>query len=64
LKAQAIQDSENPAMVNVGLHVRISGRPGRTVAVEEFLKYVKAKSGAWIERRVDIAEWWLGHYPP
>jgi peptidoglycan/xylan/chitin deacetylase (PgdA/CDA1 family) len=54
----------NPKMMNVGLHVRISGRPGRTVAVEKFLKYVKAKPKVWIARRVDIAKWWLDHYPP
>jgi peptidoglycan/xylan/chitin deacetylase (PgdA/CDA1 family) len=58
------ESRENPKMMNVGLHVRISGRPGRTVAVERFLKYVKAKPKVWIARRVDIAKWWLNHYPP
>lgn len=55
---------ENPRMMNIGLHVRISGRAGRTVAVEQFLKYVKTKPKVWIARRVDIAEWWLEHHPP
>jgi allantoinase len=55
---------ENPKMMNVGLHVRISGRPGRTVAVEKFLKYVRRKPMVWIARRLDIAKWWLDHYPP
>jgi peptidoglycan/xylan/chitin deacetylase (PgdA/CDA1 family) len=55
---------ENPKMMNVGLHVRISGRPGRTVAVEKFLKYVKMKPNVWIASRVDIAKWWLDHYAP
>jgi allantoinase len=55
---------ENPTMMNVGLHVRISGRAGRTVAVDRFLKYVKSKPKVWIARRVDIAKWWLEHYPP
>jgi peptidoglycan/xylan/chitin deacetylase (PgdA/CDA1 family) len=53
----------NPRMMNVGLHVRISGRAGRTVAVDKFLKYVKSKPKVWIARRVDIAKWWLTHYP-
>ena len=54
----------NSKMMNVGLHVRISGRAGRTVAVEKFLKYVKAKPKVWVARRVDIAKWWLENYPP
>ena len=53
-----------PKMMNVGLHVRISGRPGRTVAVERFLKYVKAKPKVWVARRIDIAKWWQDHYEP
>jgi allantoinase len=55
---------KNPKMMNVGLHVRISGRPGRTVAVEKFLRYLKTKPKVWIARRVDIAKWWLDNYPP
>ncbi len=58
------ESSENPKMMNVGLHVRISGRPGRTVAVEKFLKYAKKKPKVWIARRIDIAKWWLSHYMP
>jgi len=54
----------NPKLMNVGLHVRISGRPGRTVAVDRFFKYVKAKRKVWIARRVDVAKWWLSKYPP
>jgi peptidoglycan/xylan/chitin deacetylase (PgdA/CDA1 family) len=52
---------ENPKMMNVGLHVRISGRPGRTVAVDKFLRYVRSKPKVWIARRIDIAKWWLEH---
>jgi allantoinase len=52
----------NPKMMNVGLHVRISGRAGRTVAVNRFLKYVKSKPQVWIARRVDIAKWWLQNF--
>ena len=55
---------KNPKMMNVGLHVRISGRSGRTVAVDKFLRYLKTRPKVWIARRVDIAKWWLGNYPP
>ena len=55
---------KNPKLMNVGLHVRISGRPGRTAAVDRFLKYVRAKRRVWIARRIDVARWWLDHYKP
>ncbi len=55
---------QNPKMMNVGVHVRISGRAGRTAALEKFFKYVRTKRKVWIARRVDIAKWWLDHYPP
>jgi len=57
------ESRKEPKLMNVGLHVRISGRPGRTVAVDRFLKYVKQKHNVWIARRVDIAKWWLDKYP-
>jgi len=58
------ESREDPKMMNVGLHVRISGRPGRTVAVDRFLKYVRSKPKVWICRRIDIAKWWLEHHKP
>jgi len=55
---------ENPKMMNVGIHVRISGRPGRIVALDRFLRYLKGMPDLWIARRIDIARWWLDHYRP
>jgi len=52
----------SPKMMNVGVHVRISGRPGRTVALERFIRYAKNKPKVWIAPRVEIAKWWLDHY--
>ena len=57
------ESRKEPKLMNVGLHVRISGRPGRTVAVDRFLRYVKKKRNVWIARRLDIAKWWLDNYP-
>ena len=55
---------QNPKLMNVGLHVRISGRAGRTAAVDRFLRYVRSKRKVWVARRIDVAEWWLEHYKP
>ena len=53
---------KNPKMMNVGIHTRISGRPGRTRALERFLRYVRTKKGVWIARRIDIANWWIDNH--
>ena len=55
---------KNPKLMNVGLHVRISGRAGRTAAVDRFLRYVRSKPKVWVARRIDVAQWWLEHYKP
>jgi len=52
----------NGKMMSVGIHVRVSGRPGRTVALDRFLKYAKQFDDVWIARRVDIAKWWLKNF--
>jgi peptidoglycan/xylan/chitin deacetylase (PgdA/CDA1 family) len=58
------EGSKNPKMMSVGLHVRISSKPGRIVAVEKFIKYAKSFPEVWFAQRKEIAEWWLKNYPP
>ncbi len=53
----------HPKMMSVGLHCRIAGRPARSRAVDRFLRYAKGFPGVWFASRVDIARWWLDHYP-
>ena len=53
-----------PKMMSVGLHLRISGRPGRAKALDDFLAYARGLGDVWITRRIDIARWWLEHHPP
>jgi len=47
-----------PRMMSVGLHLRISGRPGRIAGLERFLEHVATKSGVWFARRDAIAHAW------
>ncbi|MGB7087268.1 MAG: allantoinase PuuE [Phormidesmis sp.] len=53
-----------PKMMSVGLHCRLSGRPGRAAALAKFLDYVQSHDKVWICRRVDIARHWHDHHPP
>jgi len=52
-----------PKMMSVGLHCRLTGRPGRFAALQRFLDYVQKHERVWICRRVDIARHWREHHP-
>lgn len=58
------ESKANGKIMSIGIHVRISGHPGRTVALDRFLKYAKQFQDVWLARRIDIAKWWLSRYPP
>jgi len=50
-------------MMNIGLHCRLVGRPGRAAALKRFVDYVQAHDKVWIARRIDIARHWAEHHP-
>lgn len=47
-----------PAILSVGLHSRISGRPGRARALARFLDHVRSHDQVWLATRLDIARHW------
>jgi peptidoglycan/xylan/chitin deacetylase (PgdA/CDA1 family) len=51
-------------MMSVGLHARVSGRPGRVVALRKFLEYVKGFDDVWIATREEIARYWIDQVEP
>ena len=53
-----------PKMLSVGLHCRLSGRPGRAAALARFLDYIRGHDRVWIAKRLDIAQHWLATHPP
>ena len=53
-----------PAMMSVGLHCRLIGRPGRVQALRRFIDYVQGYEGVWCARRADIAAHWAATHPP
>jgi putative urate catabolism protein len=50
-------------MLNIGLHCRLVGRPGRVAALERFVDYVLSHDKVWVTRRIDIAEHWRAVHP-
>lgn len=47
--------SDAPSMMSVGVHLRISGRPGRTAMLDRFLGHVSTLSDVWVATRADIS---------
>ena len=58
------EGAESPRMMSVGLHCRLSGRPGRFAALQAFLRYARSHDDVWFCRRVDIARHWQNQHPP
>lgn len=52
-----------PKMLNIGLHCRLAGRPGRAAALARFIDYIKSHERVWLARRIDIAEHWRARHP-
>ncbi|MGL4280768.1 MAG: allantoinase PuuE [Albidovulum sp.] len=51
-------------MMNIGLHCRLIGRPGKMAGLKRFLDYAKGHEGVWFPRRIDIARHWAATHPP
>jgi Predicted xylanase/chitin deacetylase len=51
-----------PKMMNIGLHCRIIGRPGRMQSLINFIDYVQKFDDVWICTREEIANHWYSNY--
>ena len=56
------EGEQQPKLMSVGLHSRISGHPARADAIIRFLEYVLAHDRVWICRREDIASHWQKYF--
>ena len=52
-----------PAMMSIGMHCRLLGRPGRITALQRFLDHIGQHPNVWVARRVDIARHWKAVHP-
>lgn len=57
------EGAEQPKMMSVGLHVRLSGRPGRAADLQRFLDVVADRRDVWVTCRADIARHWRAVHP-
>ena len=61
--AHYAEGDERPAMMSIGMHCRLLGRPGRIGALQRFLDHVQRHDRVWIARRIDIARHWKATHP-
>ncbi len=59
----AVAGRGGPAMMSIGMHCRLLGRPGRMKALQQFLDHVQRHDRVWITRRIDIARHWRATHP-
>ncbi|MCP4181959.1 MAG: allantoinase PuuE [Hyphomicrobiales bacterium] len=50
-------------MLNIGLHCRLVGRPGRLAALRRFMEYIQSHDDVWIPTRIEIADHWRKNHP-
>lgn len=58
------EGATTPRLMNVGLHCRLIGRPGRIDGLRRFLAHLDGREDVWVCRREDIARHWIEHHPP
>ncbi|EXF74252.1 chitin deacetylase 1 [Colletotrichum fioriniae PJ7] len=54
---------EGGKLMNIPLHTRIIGKPGRSEALRKFMKYIAEKEGVWVTTRRDIAKHMRTDFP-
>ena len=58
------EGEETPRMLNIGLHCRLIGRPGRFQALKRFIEHAQSHQDVWFCRRIDIARHWHEYHAP
>ncbi|OAJ35672.1 polysaccharide deacetylase family protein [Piscirickettsia salmonis] len=51
-----------PKMMSIGLHPRLSGRPGRSEVIKKFIDYILSHNNIWLCKREEIANHWYTYH--
>ena len=57
------EGEDHPAMMSIGMHCRLLGRPARFKALQRFLDHIEKHDRVWVCRRIDIAKHWIKEHP-
>ena len=56
------EGEHSPKMMQIGLHCRLIGRPGRFGALQKFVEHVQSHDRVWLARGIDIANHWRARF--
>ncbi len=48
-----LEGAKSPKMMSIGMHCRITGKPGRIMAMRRFLEYARSFDDVWFCSRLD-----------
>ena len=54
---------EGGKVMSVGIHPRLTGKPGRARALQGFLQYISEKEGVWVATGAEIAGHFRAQFP-
>lgn len=57
------EGADRPRMMQIGLHNRLVGRPGRIGHLRRFIDHVLKHDRVWFARGIDIANHWIARFP-
>ncbi len=57
------EGAHRPRMMQIGLHNRLVGRPGRIGHLRRFIDHVQKHDKVWFARGIDIANHWIARFP-
>ncbi|KAJ3245332.1 hypothetical protein HDU78_009577 [Chytriomyces hyalinus] len=57
------EGATRPKFMNVGLHCRLVGKPGRAAALDQFMTYVSGFKDVWVCTREEMANHWRREFP-
>ena len=57
------EGADRPRMMQIGLHNRLVGRPGRIGHLRRFVDHVLGHDRVWLCRGIDIANHWISTHP-
>lgn len=57
------ESTHSPRLLSIGLHTRIIGRPGRIGGLQQLVRHVQQRSGAWVATREQIARHFMQAVP-
>ena len=57
------EGADQPGLLSIGLHDRLTGRPARSVGLVRLLEHMRSREDVWFCRGVDVAEHWQRVHP-